>query len=119
MVAGRLHRFASDEQRLGDERTDDAVLTRARNRHPLQRRMIPNVVRRVAVRDLPEDLALVEADRTDAAVRRLDDWQPLDGDGRTTFSAATACGRRRSRSTFGAVGSRVARATRDEHALPG
>jgi hypothetical protein len=55
---GRLHRFARDQQRLGHERADDPVLTGARNRHPFQRGMISDVVRRVAVRDLPEDLAL-------------------------------------------------------------
>src|SRR5215470_6945568 len=102
MVSGRLDRFAGDQQRLGHERADDPVLAGAWNRHTFQRSVIPDVIRRVAVRDLPEDLALVETDRADAAVRRLDDRQALDGDGRTTFSAATACGRRGNRSTFGA-----------------
>ena len=37
--------------------------------------MIADVVRRVAVRDLPEDFALIQADRGDAAVRRLRDRQ--------------------------------------------
>ena len=40
--------------------------------------MIPDVVRRLAVRDLPHDLALVQIDRRDAAIRRLDQRQALD-----------------------------------------
>src|SRR5262245_63035499 len=108
MVSGRLDRFAGDQQRLGHERADDPVLSGAWNRHTFQRGVITDVIRRVAVRDLPEDLALVETDGADAAVRRLDDWQPLDRDRRSAFSTTATCRRRGNRSTFGAVGSGVA-----------
>ena len=54
--------------------------------------MIPDVVRRVAVRDLPEDLALVQADGADAAVGRLHDRQALN---REAAAAAPFAARRR------------------------
>ena len=47
------------------------------NRHALERRMILDVVRRLAVRDLPHEIALVHVERGDAPVRRLDERQPL------------------------------------------
>ena len=43
----------------------------------LQRRMIADAVGRLAVRDLPDDLAAIEVDRGDAAVRRLQERQAL------------------------------------------
>ena len=52
----------------------------ARNGQALERRMIADVVRRLAVRDLPDDLALVQIDRGDAAVGRL---QRAAGPGRS------------------------------------
>ena len=39
--------------------------------------MILDVVGRLAVRDLPDEVALVHVERRDAAVRRLDERQPL------------------------------------------
>src|SRR5262245_9678066 len=80
--------LAGDDERLGDQRADDAGLTRAGDVDPFERRIVPDVVRRVAVRDLPEDFALVEADRADAPVRRLHDRQALDVE--ATATALTA-----------------------------
>ena len=51
----------------------------ARNGQPFERRVVADVVRRFAVRDLPEDLALVQIDRADARVRRLEQRQSLHG----------------------------------------
>ena len=45
---------------------------------PFSAGMILDGVRRLAVRHLPEDVAGVEIDRADAAVRRLDERQPLN-----------------------------------------
>src|SRR5256885_9115147 len=45
-------------------------LARLRNRQPFERRMIADVVRRVAVRHLPENLAAIEIDGGDRAERR-------------------------------------------------
>ena len=56
----------------------------------LERRMILDVVRRLAVRDLPDELALVQIERRDAAVRRLDERQTLHGQAAAAFAAATA-----------------------------
>ena len=53
-------------------------LTGLRNVQTLQRRMIADVVRRVAVRHLPGDLAAIQVDRRDGAVRRLENRQALD-----------------------------------------
>ena len=60
---------------------------------PLQRRVIADRVRRVAVRHLPHQLAVVEIDRGEHAVRRLDERQTLHGQA----AAAAACRRRRRR----------------------
>src|ERR1700730_4114868 len=51
--------------------------------------MIADAVGGLAVRDLPGDLALVQIDRRDAPVGRLDDRQPLDAE---AASAAFAGG---------------------------
>ena len=67
---------------------DAAALAGLRNVHALQRGMIAHVVRRVAVRHLPHQLAAIEIDRGEHAVRRLHDRQPLHG------QAALAAGRR-------------------------
>src|SRR5262245_62271696 len=42
--------------------------------------MIPNVVRRIARRRLPHDLAAVEIDRGHHPVRRFVNWQSLNGE---------------------------------------
>ena len=53
--------------------------------------MVPHVVRRLAVRDLPEDFPLVEIDRADLTVRRLHDRQAAH---RQAATAPTSLGRR-------------------------
>src|SRR5688572_20591557 len=70
--------FSGNDQRLRDERSDAPLTSGARNRQALERRMIADVVRRFAVCDLPEQLALVQIDGADTAVRRLDQREPLD-----------------------------------------
>ncbi len=92
-MAGRARhlRLAGHEQRLRHQRADDAGLSGSRNLQPFQRRVVADVVRRVAVRDLPQDLAAIEADRRDAAVGRLDDRQALDRQpGTAALTTATA-----------------------------
>ena len=42
--------------------------------------MVADVVRRLAMRDLPEDLAAAHVDRADRAVRRLEQRQPFDAE---------------------------------------
>ena len=56
-------RIAEHDERLGDHQADAAVLAGLRDVHPLQRRIGAHVVRRVAVRHLELQLALVEIDR--------------------------------------------------------
>ena len=69
--------FTGDHERLGDERPDSALPSGPRNRESLQKRMIADVVRRLTVRNLPEQRALLQIDRRDSTVRRLDQRQPL------------------------------------------
>src|SRR5206468_812804 len=66
-----------------------AGLSRLRNGQSFERRVIADVVGRVAVRDLPEDLAAIEVHGGDRAVRRLQDGDAVDGE-----AAGTASGRR-------------------------
>ena len=84
--------LARDHQRFRGQRADATErLTGSRNRDALERRIVLDVVRRLAVRHLPGDLAFIEIDRGDAAVRRLDDRQTLHGQpGRSAFAAAAA-----------------------------
>jgi hypothetical protein len=72
--------FAGDDERLRRERADEraARLTETRReRHALQGRIAPDVIRRRAVRLLPEDLARLHVVRSDAIVRRFDEGQSL------------------------------------------
>ena len=69
MPGGRRNlRLSGDHERLRDQRADDAGLAGARDVDPFERRVIPDVVGRVAVRDLPDDLAFIQAEGADAAV---------------------------------------------------
>src|SRR5437879_682338 len=53
--------IACNQERLRGERPDASQrLASARDVQPLERRVIPDVVRRFSVRDLPGDLALIE-----------------------------------------------------------
>jgi hypothetical protein len=61
-----------DHQVLGHQHADASGPPGARNRHALERGVVPDVVRRFAVRDLPREGALVHVERSDASVRRLD-----------------------------------------------
>ena len=45
--------------------------------NPFERRVVADVVRRVAVRRLPQQVAAIEIDSGDQPVRRLDERQPL------------------------------------------
>src|SRR6187549_3279383 len=66
--------FAGNNERLRRERADEraARLTKARReRYALQRRVVPDVIRRRAVRFLPDDLARLHVVRGDAIVWRL------------------------------------------------
>ena len=69
-----------------------------RNVQSLKRRIVLHVRRRVAVRDLPCDGALVHVVRRDAAVGRLDQAQALDG---RKLSAAATVGNRMRRKVPG------------------
>ena len=64
--------------------------------------MIADAVGRFAMRDLPDDLAFVQIDRRDAAVRRLDERQPLD---EQAVPALAACAERRRSAAPGFDGS--------------
>ena len=55
--------------------------------------MIADVVRRFAVRDLPEDFAFIQIDRADASIRRLRQRQALN----RQSAAGILCSRRRRR----------------------
>src|SRR6185436_10981004 len=88
------HRAAltGDHERLGDEHTNAAGAAAgagrpagARDVQALERGIVLDRIGRVAVRDLPYQFTLVEIDRADAAVRRLDQRQALD-----RHAAATA-----------------------------
>ena len=90
LVVGAQHRAAAERRRgKASLRRRSAAsslssvpmrarLPGSRNGQPFERRVIPDVVRRFAVGDLPHELALVQIDRGDPAVRRLHQRQPLD-----------------------------------------
>ena len=93
-------RIADDDQRLRHQQADAAALTRLRDVQPLERRMIADVVRRVAVRHLPQQLAAIEIDRRQArrtAASRsavLATFEPAAGAAAAPAPRAR-CGRRR------------------------
>ena len=64
-------RLTRNDERLRHECANRAGSAGAWNIESLQRRMIANVIRRLAVRNLPEDFAFIEIDGADAAIRRL------------------------------------------------
>src|SRR5512143_36189 len=85
------------DQRLGDNQPDGAVLAGLRNIPVLQRRMVAHNIRRIAVRNLPGDLTLVEIDSREQSVWRLQDGEALHLQG----SGAASTTRCRSRSCWG------------------
>src|SRR5919108_3021291 len=75
--------LARNHERLGREGPDAAGTSAgaasaagAGDVHALERRMILDGIRRLTVRDLPDDFTLVEINRSDAAPRRFDERQP-------------------------------------------
>src|SRR5712671_2311045 len=71
--------FAGDHQRFRNQRTYVVTdLPGARNIEPLEGGVITNQIRRFAVRDLPDDLSLVQVNGSDGPVRRLHEWQAID-----------------------------------------
>ena len=82
----------ADEQRLRDERPQPALPAGPRNVQPFQGGMIAHVVGRLAVRNLPRDVALVHVIRGDASPWWFDQWQSLNIE---TAAAATFGGARR------------------------
>ena len=73
--------LAGNHQILRRQHADEraAGLTEPRQVQSLQQRVILDVVRRRAVRLLPDDVAGVHVVGGDAVVRRLEDRQPLHG----------------------------------------
>src|SRR5262249_1307270 len=59
--------LASDQQRFRRQYTDTPGPSGSRNRQTLERRVIAYVVRRLAVGDLPDDVALVQIDPGDTS----------------------------------------------------
>src|SRR5262245_27954801 len=84
-------RIAHHHERLRHHETDAGRprLTGLRNSLPAERRMVANVVGRVAVRHLPDNVAAIEIDRGDRAVWRLENRDPVDRQSAT--AAATTC----------------------------
>src|SRR6185295_6888293 len=82
--------FAGDDERLGHQHADAALTSGPRNGHAFERRMILDVVRRLAVSDLPRHRSLVHVERGDASVRRLHEWKPLHCQTAAAFTAAAA-----------------------------
>src|SRR5712692_9923361 len=64
----RVAALAGDEQRFRRKRPDDSALAGTRQDEAFERGVISDDVRRLTVRDLPADVALVEIDRRDASV---------------------------------------------------
>src|SRR5688500_7210627 len=87
--------LARHDQALRRQRSDAPWTPRTRNVHAFERRVITNVVGRLAMRNLPHDLAPVEVDGGNARVRRLDDRQPLHRHRAAAFisTAAALAGR--------------------------
>ena len=76
-------RVAGDHQRLGDQHADAAALAGLRDVQALQQRVVADRVGRVAVRHLEQQLVRVlQVDRRQHAVGRLDDRQALEAFGR-------------------------------------
>src|SRR5206468_6966829 len=71
-----------------------ALLARLRNVHVFEQRMVADHVRRVSVRDLPHEVAAIEVDRVEHAVRRLEERQTLY---LQAEAATAACWRRTGR----------------------
>src|SRR5580704_15792789 len=105
LVVGAQHRTAyarwrreeagltGDYQALGGQNTDQARTAGARNVQTFESRMILDVVRRFAVRDLPGDVALVQIDGRNAPIRRLQQGQALHGKSAKATTAASATSR--------------------------
>src|SRR2546427_9633429 len=66
-----------------------ANLSRLRNVQTFQCWMVANVIRRIAMRHLKQELATIEIDGREDPIRRVDDGYPFD------IQAATALPRRR------------------------
>ena len=81
--------FPGDDECLRHEDTNAADAARARNGHALQRRMILDVVGRIAMRDLPDEITFVQIDGCDPAIRRLHKRQSLNGHPTPTAFAIT------------------------------
>src|SRR5215510_31283 len=87
-------RLAGNHERLGHQRADDAGLTGPRDLDAFEGRVIPDVVGRVAVRDLPDDLAFIQAEGSYAAVRWLRERQTLNVEAAAALASAAATTRR-------------------------
>ena len=79
---GRLG-IAHHDERSRDHQPDTrrARLTGLRNVQAFKSRVVSDVIRRVAVRHLPDNLATIKIDRSESAVRRLHHRQSLDAEG--------------------------------------
>src|SRR4029450_5687092 len=96
-------RVAGDDERLGDEHANAAALAGLRDVHALERGIVANVVRGVAVRYLPLERAVLEVDGGHHTIRRLEDRESVEALHERRAAARTRERRRRSRSTRAAA----------------
>src|ERR1051326_4667173 len=88
--------FARDHQSFRHQHSENSGTPGSWNSEPLECRMVANVVRRLPMCDLPQNLSLVKVDRGDAAIRRFGERQSLNSQRRRTFgrcSSPSAAGR--------------------------
>ena len=84
--------LAGDDQSLRDQNSEYTGTAGARNVDTLQSRMISDVVRSLAMSDLPHDVALIEIDGRDTRIRRFLQRQSLNRDPGASALTATARG---------------------------
>src|SRR5262249_14650531 len=102
MIRGRRHlRIAEDDERLRHHQSNAPLLTGLRDVEPAKRRMITNLVRRVAMRHLPHQVATIQIECREDAVRRLHDRQALHIESAATAARGRRTGGRWSSSFFG------------------
>src|SRR5205807_745246 len=111
LVVGAKHRltavpFTGEQECFRDENSCARFATSARKVHTFEQRVILDLGRRVAVRNLPGDLTASHIDCGDSAVWRLDDGNALDvgyGPTHANHSHIRLAGLRRGDTVIGGV----------------
>ena len=82
LLAGRVGEetgLAGNHQGFRCQHADNSRAARARNCQALQRGIVADIIGGFSVRDLPDDIAAVQIDGRDAAIRRFQERHAFDG----------------------------------------